>query len=147
MASQHPGSRVIICTDGKSNEGVGKVEHLVDTDPNPDEFYESIATEANAKGWVLLTVSEANRCLDYTRWYDFSHWYFGRLNMTVLHKVWFCRVSVFVIIVGFFLGFFSVSISVITAFCSVLQVVLVSVVFCRVSVSVVTLCFVGCLYQ
>ena len=119
----------------------------MDTDPNPDEFYESIATEANAKGWVLLTVSEANRCLDYTRWYDFSHslvfWQAEHdctAQSVVLQGVCICDHC------GFFF-FFPVSISVITAFCSVLQVVLVSVVFCRVSVSVVTLCFVGCLYQ
>ena len=53
MASQHPGSKVILCTDGKSNEGVGKVENLVQSDPEPDEFYESVAESANYKGWVV----------------------------------------------------------------------------------------------
>ena len=50
MASQHPGSKVILCTDGKSNEGVGKVENLQDADADPGEFYESIAATANGKG-------------------------------------------------------------------------------------------------
>lgn len=55
LASRQPGSKVILCTDGKSNEGVGKVENLQETDPAPDDFYEDIAATANSKG-VLVSV-------------------------------------------------------------------------------------------
>lgn len=57
MASQHPGSKVILCTDGKSNEGVGKVENLHDDEPAPEEFYESIAATATAKGVSMSVIT------------------------------------------------------------------------------------------
>ncbi|XP_076466661.1 uncharacterized protein LOC143297936 [Babylonia areolata] len=57
LASQHPGSKVILCTDGKSNEGVGKVENLTESDPEPDEFYENIAATANSKGVSVSVVT------------------------------------------------------------------------------------------
>ncbi|XP_070190102.1 circularly permutated Ras protein 1-like isoform X2 [Littorina saxatilis] len=57
MASKHPGSKVIICTDGKSNEGVGKVENVTAADPDPDDFYEGVAKTANDKGVSISVVT------------------------------------------------------------------------------------------
>ncbi|KAL8595082.1 hypothetical protein ACOMHN_019120 [Nucella lapillus] len=57
LASRKPGSKVILCTDGKSNEGVGKVENLVESDPSPDEFYENVGATANSKGVSVSVIT------------------------------------------------------------------------------------------
>lgn len=48
MAAHQPGSKVILCTDGMANIGLGKLEDFGSEDPA--EFYEKIAESASAKG-------------------------------------------------------------------------------------------------
>lgn len=52
MASHHPGSKVILCTDGKANVGLGRVEDPQDGEQEPSEFYETISESASSKGLV-----------------------------------------------------------------------------------------------
>lgn len=52
MAAHHPGSKVIICTDGEANTGIGSFE-------NGDvfhegQFYEEVGMEASSKGYPLF---------------------------------------------------------------------------------------------
>nr|KAG5704944.1 hypothetical protein BaRGS_022786 [Batillaria attramentaria] len=59
MASHQPGSKVIICTDGKANVGLGKLEDQENPgdDQDPSEFYESIADTANTKGVSVSVIT------------------------------------------------------------------------------------------
>jgi len=52
MASQRPGSKVIICTDGLANVGVGSLEG-----EGGGDFYEQVAQFARRKGVVLSVIS------------------------------------------------------------------------------------------
>lgn len=49
MASRHPGSKVILCTDGMANVGMGKLD---DSTPDSDTggFYENIGAQAMDQG-------------------------------------------------------------------------------------------------
>lgn len=49
MAAQHPGSKVILCTDGKANIGLGKLEDGSEEEAAL-EFYTKTATGALEKG-------------------------------------------------------------------------------------------------
>lgn len=49
MAGQHPGSKVIICTDGKANVGVGRLDLEEEMDKEA-MFYKGIGNEAVEKG-------------------------------------------------------------------------------------------------
>lgn len=60
MASHHPGSKVIVCTDGKANVGLGKLEDYQENpgdDADPAEFYENIAATANSKGVSVSVIT------------------------------------------------------------------------------------------
>ena len=52
MASKYPGSKVIICTDGKANIGLGNLDNL-DTDDqyqSTENFYSEVAQHAAETG-------------------------------------------------------------------------------------------------
>ena len=55
LASNKPGSTVILCTDGYANTGLGDVERL-----NPEVFYRETALKANEKGVVVNIVTIVN---------------------------------------------------------------------------------------
>ena len=55
MAASHPGSKVILCTDGKANIGLGRLEGDGDKDDRTTEeealdFYSKTAEDASEKG-------------------------------------------------------------------------------------------------
>ncbi len=54
MAAQKPGSRVIICTDGLANVGIGNLEGA---NAQEDNFYEQVGQYAKRKGVILLVIS------------------------------------------------------------------------------------------
>lgn len=56
MAGQHPGSKVIICTDGKANVGVGRLD-LEEEMEKEAAFYEGIGNEAMEKGVAVSVIS------------------------------------------------------------------------------------------
>ncbi|PVD28840.1 hypothetical protein C0Q70_11435 [Pomacea canaliculata] len=55
MAAHQPGSKVILCTDGMANIGLGKLEDFGSEDPA--EFYEKIAESASAKGVSVSVIT------------------------------------------------------------------------------------------
>ena len=51
MATQHPGSKVIICTDGMANLGVGTLDESDRFEREGDGvFYKEVGIEASNKG-------------------------------------------------------------------------------------------------
>lgn len=54
IACQVPGSKVIICTDGMANIGVGNLDNLVTTEDFEvaTVFYQKVSTIAKSKGCV-----------------------------------------------------------------------------------------------
>lgn len=50
MAGQHPGSKVIICTDGKANVGLGRLDVEGEEMDRESQFYEGIGKEAADQG-------------------------------------------------------------------------------------------------
>ncbi|XP_067676660.1 circularly permutated Ras protein 1-like [Haliotis asinina] len=56
MASRHPGSKVILCTDGMANVGMGKLD---DATPDSDagSFYEGIGAQAMEQGVSISVVT------------------------------------------------------------------------------------------
>lgn len=51
MASQQAGSKVIICTDGLANVGLGRLDiSTAEVQGNSLDFYESVAESASDKG-------------------------------------------------------------------------------------------------
>lgn len=54
-----PGSKVIICTDGIANVGLGSVENLQDL-PQANEFYRKVAAIAKEKGVLINVISIAS---------------------------------------------------------------------------------------
>ncbi|GFN75620.1 circularly permutated ras protein 1 [Plakobranchus ocellatus] len=62
MASSHPGSKVILCTDGKANIGLGRLEGDGDKDERAIEqealeFYTQTAEEAAKKGVTVSVIT------------------------------------------------------------------------------------------
>ncbi|XP_062566658.1 circularly permutated Ras protein 1-like [Saccostrea cucullata] len=57
MAGQHPGSKVIICTDGKANVGLGRLDVDGEEMDNEAQFYEGIGQEAADKGVAVSVIS------------------------------------------------------------------------------------------
>ncbi|CAC5385248.1 unnamed protein product [Mytilus coruscus] len=55
MASQHPGSKVIICTDGMANVGMGRLDQ--DDELHEGEFYEEVGLDAASKGVTISVIS------------------------------------------------------------------------------------------
>lgn len=65
MASQHLGSKVIICTDGLANVGLGRLDNLqsVDDEAAAGKFYEDIGNLAVSKGvCVSVTSIKGTNC-------------------------------------------------------------------------------------
>ena len=52
MAAKIPGSKVIMCTDGEANLGIGSLGHNNDWENVMEKgtFYEEVATDAASKG-------------------------------------------------------------------------------------------------
>ena len=48
MAAQHAGSKVIVCTDGMANIGMGRLDQ--EDQMHEGEFYEEVGLEASTKG-------------------------------------------------------------------------------------------------
>jgi len=59
MASKVVGSKVVLCTDGCANVGVG------DLDSGNSEFYESLGKTASSKGFVFVVVFFFSRTLQF----------------------------------------------------------------------------------
>ncbi|XP_060063644.1 circularly permutated Ras protein 1-like [Ylistrum balloti] len=58
MASQQPGSKVIICTDGLANVGLGRLDiSTADVQESSLDFYESVADTAADKGVSISVIS------------------------------------------------------------------------------------------
>ncbi|XP_076077748.1 uncharacterized protein LOC143048138 isoform X3 [Mytilus galloprovincialis] len=60
MAGKCPGSKVIVCTDGMANEGVGSVDTYRcsrDEGANSEKFYEDVAMEAAKQGTCISVIS------------------------------------------------------------------------------------------
>ncbi|XP_022293240.2 circularly permutated Ras protein 1-like isoform X1 [Crassostrea virginica] len=56
MAGNHPGSKVIICTDGKANVGVGRLDEEESMEKEA-AFYENIGKDAIEKGVAVSVIS------------------------------------------------------------------------------------------
>lgn len=54
MAAQHPGSKVIICTDGMANVGMGRLDN--DNELHEGEFYEEVGLDAASKGYDIFAL-------------------------------------------------------------------------------------------
>jgi hypothetical protein len=52
MAAQHPGSKVVLCTDGLANIGLGRLDnlHTEELEERAQEFYDEVSTLAVDKG-------------------------------------------------------------------------------------------------
>jgi hypothetical protein len=59
MAAQCPGSKVIVCTDGMANVGLGNLDNIVNERQieESEEFYTYLAGKAKEKGYVYLADS------------------------------------------------------------------------------------------
>lgn len=55
MAAQHPGSKVIICTDGMANVGLGRLD--MNDELHEGEFYDEVGLEASTKGVTISVIS------------------------------------------------------------------------------------------
>lgn len=56
LASRHPASKVIVCTDGMANIGLGSLDTSSDEDAAAaTNYYTDIADLAKAKGWVCFS--------------------------------------------------------------------------------------------
>ena len=55
MAGNHPGSKVIICTDGKANVGVGRLDEEEGMEKEA-AFYEDIGKDAIEKGYISFEI-------------------------------------------------------------------------------------------
>ena len=53
MASKVVGSKVVLCTDGCANQGIGRLEN---SHSNDSEFYERLGETASSKGSVCASV-------------------------------------------------------------------------------------------
>ena len=55
MAAQHAGSKVIVCTDGMANIGMGRLDQ--EDQMQEGEFYEEVGLEASTKGVTISVIS------------------------------------------------------------------------------------------
>ena len=58
MARQVPGSKVVVCTDGMANEGLGSLEGIDASEKQRNEieaFYSNISHMAADKGYVIMS--------------------------------------------------------------------------------------------
>lgn len=68
MASRYPGSKVILCTDGKANIGLGEIEQSsspLSSPPLTSYFYRQLALQAVEKGVIIsvMTFEGTDCCL------------------------------------------------------------------------------------
>ncbi|KAI8791606.1 circularly permutated Ras protein 1-like [Biomphalaria glabrata] len=57
LAAHHPGSKVILCTDGKANVGLGKLEEENTDEQTAFDFYTKAAEHASAKGVTISVIT------------------------------------------------------------------------------------------
>ncbi|XP_069755243.1 circularly permutated Ras protein 1 isoform X2 [Narcine bancroftii] len=58
MASESPGSKVIICTDGKANQGLGYLENVEeDMYPYSKQFYTDLGDQASLNGVIISVLT------------------------------------------------------------------------------------------
>ncbi|KAM4537120.1 circularly permutated Ras protein 1 isoform 1-T1 [Odontesthes bonariensis] len=59
MASRYPGSKVILCTDGRANIGLGEMEQLTSpsSSTQPPYFYRHLALQAVGKGVIISVMT------------------------------------------------------------------------------------------
>lgn len=58
MAAAQPGSKVILCTDGMANTGLGRLDNM-SSDIQSDQvekFYRNIGNRAIETGWILYII-------------------------------------------------------------------------------------------
>ncbi|KAM9718360.1 circularly permutated Ras protein 1 isoform 2-T2 [Menidia menidia] len=89
MASRYPGSKVILCTDGKANIGLGEMEQEPILSPSfqPPHFYRYLAMQAVGKGVIISIMTfEGTDCrlADIGRLADVTG---GRVNIVSIATV------------------------------------------------------------
>ncbi|MEQ2232055.1 hypothetical protein ILYODFUR_007149 [Ilyodon furcidens] len=57
LASKYPGSKVILCTDGRANIGLGDMEQAQSSSAKTPYFYRELALHAVAKGVIISVMS------------------------------------------------------------------------------------------
>ncbi|XP_029932590.1 circularly permutated Ras protein 1 isoform X2 [Myripristis murdjan] len=58
MASRYPGSKVILCTDGRANIGLGEMEqNLSSSSPLSSYFYKQLAAQATESGVIISVMT------------------------------------------------------------------------------------------
>ncbi|XP_029943934.1 circularly permutated Ras protein 1 [Salarias fasciatus] len=57
MASRYPGSKVVLCTDGKANIGLGEMEQTTSPSPLTNYFYKQLALQALDRGVIISVMS------------------------------------------------------------------------------------------
>ncbi|XP_069028282.1 circularly permutated Ras protein 1 [Embiotoca jacksoni] len=89
MASKYPGSKVILCTDGKANIGLGEMEETASLSSSPltSYFYRQLAVQAVSSGVIIsvMTFKGTDCCLaDIGRLADTTG---GRVNIVSIGTV------------------------------------------------------------
>ncbi|XP_064199846.1 circularly permutated Ras protein 1 [Anguilla rostrata] len=87
MASRYTGSKVIICTDGQANIGLGELEQATQTSDYSPFFYSQLAKEASDSGVIVSVLTfEGTDCqlAEVGRLADFTG---GRVNIVNINSV------------------------------------------------------------
>ncbi|XP_061565884.1 circularly permutated Ras protein 1 [Cololabis saira] len=88
MASRYPGSKVVLCTDGQANIGLGDIETVSQSSsPLTPNFYQKLALQAVEKGVItsVMTFKGTDCCLaDIGRLADVTG---GRVNIVSIGNV------------------------------------------------------------
>ncbi|XP_039677508.1 circularly permutated Ras protein 1 isoform X1 [Perca fluviatilis] len=89
MASRYPGSKVILCTDGRANIGLGEMEQIPSLSPSPltPYFYRQLALQAVESGIIISVMTfEGTDCrlADVGRLADTTG---GRINIVSIGTV------------------------------------------------------------
>ncbi|KAK5848195.1 hypothetical protein PBY51_005829 [Eleginops maclovinus] len=87
MASRYPGSKVILCTDGRANIGLGEMEHTLSLSSLTPYFYKQLAQQAVGSGVIIsvMTFEGTDCCLaDVGRFADTTG---GRVNIVSIGTV------------------------------------------------------------
>ncbi|KAK5608179.1 hypothetical protein CRENBAI_003088 [Crenichthys baileyi] len=87
LASKYPGSKVILCTDGRANIGLGDMEQAQSSSAKTPYFYRELALQAVEKGVIISVMSfrGTDCCLaDIGRLADMTG---GRVNIVTIGTV------------------------------------------------------------
>ncbi|XP_054916872.1 circularly permutated Ras protein 1-like [Poeciliopsis prolifica] len=57
LASKYPGSKVILCTDGRANIGLGDMEQVLSCNAEASYFYRQLSLQAVEKGIIISVMS------------------------------------------------------------------------------------------